>query len=167
MTGVGDSSSCRASCPAELYESRGMTPYDVLMDVHALFWIAGFTSGVLVSVCGAGFISVVGGGGSRGPPACGECLAENARAFFLSRLFWYMLLESKATTRSIQVCTHACGCIYESLGFLTTSGTPVLCTHSFFSNHACAHVRVAQFSLGQVLCTCCSSISAVALVLYA
>lgn len=49
-TGVGDSSSCRASCPAELYESRGMTPYDVLMDVHALYWIAEGAGGVIVSV---------------------------------------------------------------------------------------------------------------------
>lgn len=40
-------SSCRASCPAELYESRGMTAYDVLVDVNALHWLAGFTSGKL------------------------------------------------------------------------------------------------------------------------
>ncbi|CAM9333791.1 unnamed protein product, partial [Ascophyllum nodosum] len=38
--GTGDSSTCRSSCPAELYESRGMTPYDVLVDVHALYWVA-------------------------------------------------------------------------------------------------------------------------------
>lgn len=41
-------SSCRASCPAELYESRGMTPYDVLMDVNALYWTGRFTGGVIV-----------------------------------------------------------------------------------------------------------------------
>ena len=51
LIGVGDSYSCRASCPAELYESRGMTAYDVLMDVHALYWIADGTGGVLVSLC--------------------------------------------------------------------------------------------------------------------
>ena len=42
-------SDCRASCPAELYESRGMTPYDVLMDVEALYWTARFSGGVIVS----------------------------------------------------------------------------------------------------------------------
>lgn len=53
-------SSCRASCPAELYESRGMTAYDVLVDVNALHWLAGFTSGKLVGcVC----VYVVGVGG--------------------------------------------------------------------------------------------------------
>ncbi|CAM9600123.1 unnamed protein product [Ascophyllum nodosum] len=38
VDGAGDVSTCRASCPAELYESRGMTPYDVLVDTHALYW---------------------------------------------------------------------------------------------------------------------------------
>ncbi|CAN0087203.1 unnamed protein product, partial [Scytosiphon promiscuus] len=47
-TRAGDSSTCRTSCPAELYESRGMTPYDVLMDVHALLWTAESAGGVLV-----------------------------------------------------------------------------------------------------------------------
>lgn len=47
--GTGDTSTCRASCPAELYESRGMTPYDVLIDVHALLWIGRFSGGVIVS----------------------------------------------------------------------------------------------------------------------
>ena len=45
--GAGDSSTCRSSCPAELYESRGMTSYDVLMDVHALYWVA--VAGLVVS----------------------------------------------------------------------------------------------------------------------
>ncbi|CAM9764660.1 unnamed protein product, partial [Ectocarpus sp. 4 AP-2014] len=31
---------CQTSCPAKLYESKGMTPYDVLVDVHALLWTA-------------------------------------------------------------------------------------------------------------------------------
>ncbi|CAN0073283.1 unnamed protein product [Ascophyllum nodosum] len=39
-SGGGDASACRASCPAELYESRGMTPYDVLLDTHAMYWVA-------------------------------------------------------------------------------------------------------------------------------
>lgn len=47
--GAGDSSTCRASCPAELYESRGMTPYDVLLDTHALYWAADLGSVVVSS----------------------------------------------------------------------------------------------------------------------
>lgn len=42
-------SSCKASCPAELYESRGMTPYDVLIDTVVLHWLAPFTGGIIVS----------------------------------------------------------------------------------------------------------------------
>ncbi|CAN0178363.1 unnamed protein product [Pylaiella littoralis] len=38
--GLGDESTCRSSCPVEVYESRGMTAYDVLMDVVALHWIS-------------------------------------------------------------------------------------------------------------------------------
>eukprot|EP00904_Undaria_pinnatifida_P008202 jgi/Undpi1/4511/HiC_scaffold_18.g07865.m1 len=38
--GMGSKSTCRASCPPELYESRGMTPYDVLEDTLALYWSA-------------------------------------------------------------------------------------------------------------------------------
>ena len=45
--GAGDFSTCRARCPAELYESRGMVPYDVLLDVHALYWAA--NAGLIVS----------------------------------------------------------------------------------------------------------------------
>lgn len=41
---------CRASCPAELYESQGMTPYDVLMDVNALYWTGRFSGGIIVSL---------------------------------------------------------------------------------------------------------------------
>lgn len=43
------SSTCTTSCPSYLYESKGMSPYDVLMDVHALYWEAGFTDGIVVS----------------------------------------------------------------------------------------------------------------------
>ncbi|CAN0067281.1 unnamed protein product, partial [Ectocarpus fasciculatus] len=46
--GVGDSSTCRASCPAEVYENLGMTPYDVLMDTLALHWIAQGAGGTIV-----------------------------------------------------------------------------------------------------------------------
>ncbi|CAM9656131.1 unnamed protein product [Scytosiphon promiscuus] len=45
--GIGDGTTCRASCPAEVYENLGMKPYDVLMDVHALYWIAEKTSGTI------------------------------------------------------------------------------------------------------------------------
>ncbi|CAM9217833.1 unnamed protein product [Ectocarpus sp. 6 AP-2014] len=46
--GTGDASTCRSSCPAELYESKGMKPYDVLMDVYALHWIAESAGGIVV-----------------------------------------------------------------------------------------------------------------------
>ncbi|CAM9495225.1 unnamed protein product [Ectocarpus sp. 8 AP-2014] len=48
--GTGDASTCRSSCPAELYESKGMKPYDVLMDVYALHWIAESAGGIVVSL---------------------------------------------------------------------------------------------------------------------
>lgn len=41
---------CIASCPSEIYESRGMSVYDVLMDVNALPWIASVTRGKLVRI---------------------------------------------------------------------------------------------------------------------
>lgn len=44
----GDGQECLTSCPSELYTSRDMTPYDVLMDVHALMWSAHTTTGTLV-----------------------------------------------------------------------------------------------------------------------
>lgn len=47
--GAGKSTTCRASCPAEIYKSRGMSEYDVLLDVKALHWIANFSGGVIVS----------------------------------------------------------------------------------------------------------------------
>lgn len=47
--GEYDGGDCKASCPAELYESRGMTPYDVLFDTVALHWLAPFTGGIIVS----------------------------------------------------------------------------------------------------------------------
>lgn len=40
--------SCGASCPAHVYESRGMDEYDVLMDVHALAWMSTLTRGKIV-----------------------------------------------------------------------------------------------------------------------
>ncbi|CAM9513044.1 unnamed protein product [Ectocarpus sp. 12 AP-2014] len=46
--GVGDSSTCRAGCPAEVYENLGMTPYDVLMDALSLHWITPYTDGIIV-----------------------------------------------------------------------------------------------------------------------
>ncbi|CAM9678592.1 unnamed protein product [Ectocarpus sp. 12 AP-2014] len=46
--GVGDSSTCRAGCPAEVYENLGMTPYDVLMDTLSLHWVAQSSGGVIV-----------------------------------------------------------------------------------------------------------------------
>ncbi|CAB1119543.1 unnamed protein product [Ectocarpus sp. CCAP 1310/34] len=46
--GVGDSSTCRAGCPAEVYENLGMTPYDVLMDIFSLHWIARLSGGIIV-----------------------------------------------------------------------------------------------------------------------
>eukprot|EP00752_Nemacystus_decipiens_P017229 g15434.t1 len=46
--GIGDASTCRSSCPSEVYESLGMTPYDVLMDTYALHWIAYGTEGIIV-----------------------------------------------------------------------------------------------------------------------
>lgn len=45
-----DAKPCVMGCPAELYESRGMTPYDVLMDVHALAWSAHTSNGTIVSI---------------------------------------------------------------------------------------------------------------------
>ena len=47
--GMGSKSTCRASCPPELYESRGMTPYDVLEDTLALYWSAESAEHVIVS----------------------------------------------------------------------------------------------------------------------
>lgn len=47
--GTSDTSTCRTSCPAEIYESKGMTPYDVLVDVHALMWEAPSSKGTIVS----------------------------------------------------------------------------------------------------------------------
>ncbi|CAB1119544.1 TYR [Ectocarpus sp. CCAP 1310/34] len=44
---VGES--CQTSCPSELYESKGMTPYDVLMDVHALMWTSHTASSLVYS----------------------------------------------------------------------------------------------------------------------
>ncbi|CAM9236405.1 unnamed protein product [Ectocarpus sp. 4 AP-2014] len=38
--GPGNASTCITSCPAELYESLGMTPYDVLVDTSAAYWVA-------------------------------------------------------------------------------------------------------------------------------
>ncbi|CAM9656056.1 unnamed protein product [Scytosiphon promiscuus] len=46
--GVGDESTCRAGCPAEVYENLGMKPYDVLMDCLSLHWISGKTGGIIV-----------------------------------------------------------------------------------------------------------------------
>ena len=51
-SGGGDASACRASCPAELYESRGMTPYDVLLDTHAMYWVADLGSVVVSIIAG-------------------------------------------------------------------------------------------------------------------
>lgn len=48
-SGVGDSSTCRSKCPVELYKTRGMTPYDVLVDTKALHWVATGAAGILVS----------------------------------------------------------------------------------------------------------------------
>lgn len=45
--GNTDTTTCRTSCPAAIYESRGMTPYDVLMDVNALYWESAFTRGTV------------------------------------------------------------------------------------------------------------------------
>lgn len=41
---------CDIGCPVEVYESRGMTPYDVLVDVNALAWAAHTSSGTIVSM---------------------------------------------------------------------------------------------------------------------
>lgn len=51
---------CVASCPSEVYESRGMNVYDVLMDVDALAWMATLTQGILVRKrkAGGGGLSV-------------------------------------------------------------------------------------------------------------
>lgn len=49
-SGGGDESTCRTSCPSELYESQGMSPYDVLMDVKAVHWFAASTDGAVVSL---------------------------------------------------------------------------------------------------------------------
>eukprot|EP00903_Cladosiphon_okamuranus_P019382 g17822.t1 len=46
--GLGDTTTCRSSCPAELYQSSGMTPYDVLMDALAIHWIASYAGGIIV-----------------------------------------------------------------------------------------------------------------------
>lgn len=43
----GEAETCRASCPSHVYESRGMTPYDVLMDVKALHWEAANIKGLI------------------------------------------------------------------------------------------------------------------------
>lgn len=43
---------CEIGCPAEIYESRGMTPYDVLVDVNALAWSAHTSGGTIVSMSG-------------------------------------------------------------------------------------------------------------------
>ncbi|CAN0120597.1 unnamed protein product [Pylaiella littoralis] len=45
--GVGDTSTCRSSCPAEVYKNLGMTPYDVLTDSLALHWVAGKSGGIV------------------------------------------------------------------------------------------------------------------------
>ena len=62
--GIGRFSTCRASCPVELYESRGMTPYDVLVDAMALYWAAPFTAGVIVSLVFVCLLSLVDPGGA-------------------------------------------------------------------------------------------------------
>ncbi|CBJ33028.1 Hypothetical Protein RRSL_02205 [Ectocarpus siliculosus] len=46
--GTGDDSTCRASCPSEIYENLGMTPYDVLYDALSIHWVAGKSGGVVV-----------------------------------------------------------------------------------------------------------------------
>ncbi|CAM9758629.1 unnamed protein product, partial [Hapterophycus canaliculatus] len=46
--GIGDQTTCRSSCPAEVYENLGMTPYDVLMDTNVFNWIARGTGGTIV-----------------------------------------------------------------------------------------------------------------------
>eukprot|EP00904_Undaria_pinnatifida_P008207 jgi/Undpi1/4516/HiC_scaffold_18.g07870.m1 len=48
QSGGGDETSCRASCPEELYKTRGMSPYDVLMDVSAIHWFAETTKGTVI-----------------------------------------------------------------------------------------------------------------------
>ena len=50
QSGGGDETSCRASCPEEMYKTRGMSPYDVLMDVSAIHWFAETTKGTVVSI---------------------------------------------------------------------------------------------------------------------
>eukprot|EP00903_Cladosiphon_okamuranus_P013777 g12823.t1 len=47
VDGDGDDSTCRASCPAEVYENLGMTPYDVLKDCLSAHWIAGKSGGTV------------------------------------------------------------------------------------------------------------------------
>ena len=40
---------CTASCPEEIYKSRNMSVYDVLIDVNAPQWLASVAHGKLVS----------------------------------------------------------------------------------------------------------------------
>ena len=47
-SGGGDDSTCRTACPSEFYEAQGMSPYDVLMDVNAVYWFAASTQGTVV-----------------------------------------------------------------------------------------------------------------------
>lgn len=47
VSGEGE---CHSSCPEEIYESRDMTPYDVLLDVNAQVWAAHSSFGTLVGV---------------------------------------------------------------------------------------------------------------------
>lgn len=47
---VAGEGGCESSCPAEIYEGLGMTPYDVLIDVNALTWAAHTTKGTLVGL---------------------------------------------------------------------------------------------------------------------
>ncbi|CAM9580371.1 unnamed protein product [Ectocarpus fasciculatus] len=46
--GSGNASTCITSCPAELYESLGMTPYDVLVDTSAAYWVAESAGGAVM-----------------------------------------------------------------------------------------------------------------------
>ncbi|CAM9369255.1 unnamed protein product [Laminaria digitata] len=47
-TAGGGEGDCITTCPSHLYEAKGMTPYDVLMDVQAMMWLAHTTQGALV-----------------------------------------------------------------------------------------------------------------------
>ena len=58
---------CITKCPSNLYEAKGMTPYDVLMDVHALTWMAHTTQGTLVRRFIFGFPSPGGSHSSQRP----------------------------------------------------------------------------------------------------